>query len=104
LTKYSEKNNVIHVMNRPRTTKDIKFIRETGFVKKGDIIPAVNHAAATMFANSDNALSWAGLKFLIALPVMLALAVGLVNDHRGRVLSGEGTLFSSQQACPPLAG
>lgn len=45
--------------------KVINSESEFGLVKNGDMIPAVNQAAATMLANSERALSWAGFKFLI---------------------------------------
>lgn len=41
------------------------FVQPSALIKKGEITPAENQAAAIVFKNSDKPLSWAGFKFSI---------------------------------------
>lgn len=57
-SKDNAQRNVAQVINNPAITNDINFNGDSGLVKKGEIIPAVNQAAATVLANSESDLSW----------------------------------------------
>lgn len=68
-SKDSDQRNVAQVINRPTGAKASNSRRDFGLVKKGEITPAVNQAAATVLAKSERALSWVGLR----LPIFLMI-------------------------------
>jgi hypothetical protein len=53
----SDQRSVMVVIKIPSAAKAVDSNNEIGFVKKGEIIPAVNHAAASMLAKSESAFN-----------------------------------------------
>lgn len=51
--------------------KVIVLMKSSDLIKKGEIIPAENQAAAMVFKNSDKTLSWGGVKFCLTLMMTL---------------------------------
>lgn len=47
----------------PAIASIILLMTASCFIKKGEITPAVNQAAAMVLRNSDKDLSWLGVKF-----------------------------------------
>lgn len=62
LTRNSDQNKKEKVNNNDIDARSIVVAIFSGFKKNGDITPAVNQAAATVFKNSDSALSWLTVK------------------------------------------
>lgn len=58
-------------MSNPVKTKVSNSTSDDGFVKKGEIMPAVNHAAETIFAKSDKAFNYIAFSFFIQLILAL---------------------------------
>lgn len=54
-TRSSDHFSVAQVIRRATKTNESNSINDLGLVKKGEMTPAVNHAAATVFAKSESA-------------------------------------------------